>query len=119
MAGYRFVREAFEQILDWFIPLCEGFILLAHANSTLVNKDGEEMQEMKMDLTGKLERITAGKSDALGYVYRKKNQTIISFEGGEDVIVEARPEHLKGKKIVIAESDEDGNLTTHWDQIFK
>jgi hypothetical protein len=118
-AGYRFVREAFEQIIDWFIPLCDALILLAHTNVTLINKEGKELNEMKVDLTGKLERIIAGKSDALGYVYREKNKTIISFEGGEDIVVEARPSHLKGKKIVIAESDENGNITTDWSLIFK
>jgi hypothetical protein len=118
-AGYRFVREAFEQILDWFIPLCDGLILIAHVNSTLINKDGKELNEMKIDLTGKLERIVAGKSDALGYVYREKNQTIISFEGGEDIIVEARPLHLRGKRITIAESNDEGIITCDWKQIFK
>lgn len=118
-AGYRFVREAFEQILNWFTPLCEGLILLAHTNSTLINKDGKELSEMKIDLTGKLERIVAGKADALGYIYREKNKSIISFEGGEDALVEARPAHLRGKKIVIAESDEEGKVIADWSQIFK
>lgn len=118
-AGYRFVREAFEEIIDWFIPLCEGVILLAHTNSTLINKEGKELSEMRIDLTGKLERIMAGKADALGYIYREKNKTIISFEGGEDAIVEARPLHLRGKKIIIAESDESGEVKADWSQIFK
>jgi len=118
-AGYRFVREAFEEILNWFIPLCDGLILLGHANNTLINKEGKELSEMKMDLTGKLERIVAGKADALGYIYREKNKTIISFEGGEDAIVEARPKHLRGKKIVIAESDENDVVTSDWSQIYK
>jgi hypothetical protein len=118
-AGYRFVREAFEQILDWFIPLCDSLILLAHANSTLINKEGKELSEMKTDLTGKLERIIAGKADALGYIYREKNKSIVSFEGGEDALVEARPKHIRGKKIVLAESDEEGNVKTDWSLIFK
>jgi hypothetical protein len=118
-AGYRFTREAFEQVINWFIPLCDGLILIAHANNTLINKEGKELNEMKMDLTGKLERIIAGKADALGYVYREKNKTIVSFEGGEDVIVEARPKHLRGKKIVIAESNENDEVITDWKQIYK
>jgi hypothetical protein len=51
-------------------------------------------------------------------VYRKKNQTIINFNGGEDSVVEARPLHIRGKEIVIAESNDKGELTFHWDKIF-
>lgn len=40
------------------------------------------------------------------------------FNGGDNTIVEARQEHLRGKEIVIAESDEDNVITTYWDRIF-
>lgn len=83
-----------------------------------INIEGQEMNEMALDLTGKLGDILCGEADAIGYVYRKKNETIISFEGGEASIREARPKHLRGKRIVIAESDENNNLTFHWDKIF-
>ena len=59
-------------------------------------------------------------ADAVGYVYRKGNETHISFKGGtSDTIMEARARHIAGKDIVIAEGNEDGTLTTHWDRIFK
>ena len=83
-----------------------------------INKNGKELTENVIDLTGKLGRIIPAQADALGYVYRKKNQTIINFKGGDDSIVEARPQHLRGKEIVIAESDEDNVITTYWDKIF-
>lgn len=83
-----------------------------------INVEGQEMNEMTLDLTGKLGDILCGEADVIGYVYRKKNETIISFEGGENSVREARPTHLRGQKIVIAESDENNNLTFHWDKIF-
>ena len=47
-----------------------------------------------------------------------ENQTLISFQGGENNIVEARAPHLRGKTVVIAESDESGKITTDWNKIY-
>lgn len=48
----------------------------------------------------------------------KKNETHISFEGGDNSVREARAPHLRGKNIVIAESNENNEITTHWDRIY-
>lgn len=117
-AGYLYLREAFKMALNWFKPLCKYFILLGHCNDKLINKDGKELTEMELDLSGKLKRIIAGDCDALGYVYRKGNKTFVTFDGGGDSIVEARPKHLKGKEFVLLESDEDGEISHNWDKIF-
>lgn len=117
-AGYFYLRQAFMEVLDWFRPLCDQLIILAHCNDKLINENGEDLSQMEMDLTGKLKRIVSANSDALGYVYRSGNKTVVSFKGGEDAIVEARSPHLKGKIITLLESDDDGNLTSHWDEIF-
>jgi len=118
-AGYLYIREAFQRVVNIFRGLTEHLILIGHTKDRTINRDGKELSENLLDLSGKLERIISSKADALGYVYRKKNQTIINFNGGEDLLVEARPAHLRGKEIVIAESDEDGVITMHWDKIFK
>jgi hypothetical protein len=73
---------------------------------------------MSIDLTGKIARLVAADADAIAYVYRRKNQTIMNFNGGDDLIVEARQEHLRGKEIVVAESDETNKITAYWDRIF-
>ena len=104
--------------IDMFRELAPNFILITHVKESTINKDGEEMSSMSIDLTGKLSDIICGEADAVGYVYRKKNETIISFEGGDNTIREARAPHLRGKKIVITESDENNNLTFHWDKIY-
>lgn len=117
-SGYMYIRQAVRKVIDMFRTLCETLILVAHTKDRQINMEGQEMNEMTLDLTGKLGDILCGEADAIGYVYRKKNQTIISFEGGESSVREARPEHLRGKKIVIAESDEDNKLTFYWNKIF-
>lgn len=117
-AGYLYLRQAVKKVIDMFRGLCETLILVAHTKDKQINFEGQEVNEMTLDLTGRLGDILCGEADAIGYVYRKKNETIISFEGGENSVREARPTHLRGQKIVIAESDENNNLTFHWDKIF-
>lgn len=117
--GYMYLRQAVRKVLDMFRNLTDNFILIGHVKEKMINKEGEELSEMALDLVGKLGDITCGEADAVGYIYRKKNETIISFEGGDgNTIREARAPHLRGKKIVIAESDAENNVTVHWDRIY-
>lgn len=117
-SGYLYLRQAVLKVLSMFRELCEEFILIGHVKDKMINKEGEEMSEMALSLVGALADIVCGEADAVGYVYRKKNQTIVSFEGGDNSVREARAPHLAGKKIVIAESDENNTLTFHWNNIY-
>jgi len=117
-AGWLFIREAFFKVVDMFKTLAPTLILICHVKDAMINKDGKELSEMSIDLSGKTARLVAADADAIGFVYRKKNQTIVNFNGGGDFIVEARQPHLRGQEIVVAESDEDNTITTHWDRIF-
>lgn len=117
-SGYMYLRQAVRKVIDMFRGLCETFILITHTKDRQINFEGTEVNEIAIDLAGKLGDILCGEADAIGYVYRKKNETIISFEGGEGTVREARANHLRGKKIVVAESDENNNITFHMDRIF-
>ena len=101
-----------------FLPLCETLILVCHVKDRQINKDNQESTEFSVDLAGKLSDIICGEADAIGFIYREKNKTIISFEGGDGTIREARPLHLRGKKFIIGESDENNNLTMNLSKIF-
>lgn len=116
-SGYLYLREAFNYIIDLFTPLCECLILLAHCNEKQIDKEGKEMYELEMDLTGKTKRITQSRADAIGLLYRKDNKTIINFNGGGDAIIEARSEHLSNKEFTLIEKI-DNKFISHWDQIF-
>lgn len=101
-----------------FKPFCETLILVAHVKDKQIKVNGEEMSEMAVDLAGKLGDIICGEADAIGYIYREGNKTIISFEGGDNTIKEARPLHLRGKKFVVAESDTSNNIKVNLSEIF-
>lgn len=67
---------------------------------------------------GKTGDIICGEADAIGYVSRKDNKTLISFIGGDNAIRGSRPLHLREKVFQVAESDKDGNLKVDMSQIF-
>lgn len=117
-SGYLYLREAVKKVISMFRDLCDNFILIGHTKDRMINKDGEELTEMALDLVGKLGDIVCGEADAVGYVYRKKNQTIISFEGGDNSVREARAPHIRGQKVVIAESNENNEIEAHWNRIY-
>lgn len=119
-AGYKYLRDAVKKVIDMFKDLCDEFILVGHVKDSLTEKDGQEVNAKEIDLVGKLGKIVCGMADAVGYVYRKDNETHISFKsGGDGTIMEARARHIAGKDVVIATGNEDGSITTYWDKIYK
>lgn len=119
-AGYKYLRDAVKKVIDMFKDLCDEFILIGHVKDSITDKDGEEVNAKEIDLVGKLGKIICGMADAVGYVYRKDNETHISFKsGGDGTIMEARARHIAGRDIVIATGAVDGTLTTYWDRVYK
>lgn len=117
-AGYLYIRQAFFQILDYVDTLAEHIILSGHIKDKQVDDTGELVMAASVDLVGKLKSLICANSDAVGYVFRRGNQTIISFKTSEEVTCGARPAHLKNQEIVLAE-EVDGVYTTYWDRIYK
>jgi hypothetical protein len=119
-AGYKYLRDAVKKVIDMFKDLCDEFILIGHVKDSITDKDGEEVNAKEIDLVGKLGKIICGMADAVGYVYRKDNETHISFKsGGDGTIMEARARHIAGKDIIIATGNENGSITTYWDRVYK
>jgi len=119
-AGYKYLRDAVKKVIDMFKDLCDEFILVGHVKDSITEKDGQEVNAKEIDLVGKLGKIICGMADAVGYVYRKDNETHISFKsGGDGTVMEARARHIAGKDIVIATGNEDGSITTYWDRVYK
>ena len=117
-AGWLYCREAIKEIINMLRPYCETLILVAHVKDKQIKRDGKEMNELSVDLAGKMADIICGEADAIGLIYREGNKTYISFEGGDDTIKEARPIHLRGKKFCVIESDEKNDLKIDMSQIF-
>ena len=119
-AGYKYLRDAVKKVIDMFKDLCDEFILVGHVKDSITEKDGQEVNAKEIDLVGKLGKIVCGMADAVGYVYRKDNETHISFKsGGDGTVMEARARHIAGKDIIIATGNPDGSITTYWDRVYK
>jgi hypothetical protein len=116
-AGYQWLRQAYTKILDFIRGLAPKIILVGHVKDTILEKAGSEFNSMDLDLTGKIKRITASNSDAIGYLYRKGKQNIISFKTNDEISCGARPEHLRNQEIVLSELTDDG-VITNWNKIY-
>jgi hypothetical protein len=122
--GYGYLRNAFTQWIDVFKEMAPDIILVCHLKDKFVNKAGKEMASNDLNLTGRVSSIVAAQSDAIGYVYRKKNQTFINFSSADDTCG-SRCDHLRGKDILLMEEDlkekdEKGNplVKSYWESVY-
>lgn len=115
--AYAYTREAMTRVIEFIKTLAPRIILVGHIKDTMLEKAGAEFTSSDLDLTGKVKRIVSSQSDAIGYLYRKGNQNILSFATSDSVACGARPEHLRNAEIVLSEMV-DGNLVTHWDKVY-
>ena len=116
-AGYLYVRQAFFQVLEFIDGLAPTIILSGHIKDKQVDDKGELVMSANIDLTGKIKSLICAQADAIGYMYRKGNKTILSFKTNDEVTCGARPEHLRNEEIVITEMI-DNVLHTTWDKVF-
>jgi hypothetical protein len=98
-AGYLYLRMAYKKWIDKLNKLADHIILVGHLKDKMLEKKGKEVAVKDLDLTGKIKQITCANADAVGYIYREENETMISFNSMDDITAGSRCEHLKGKTI--------------------
>jgi uncharacterized protein YheU (UPF0270 family) len=118
-AGYLYIREAFFDILNYVDTLAEHVILSGHIKDKQVDDKGEMVMSANIDLTGKIKSLICANADAIGYMFRKGNNVILSFKTNEETTCGARPDHLRNAEIVLSEINEKGEVVTHWDEVYK
>ena len=95
--GYLYLRMAYKKGIDRLNKLADHVILVGHLKDKMLEKKGKEVAVKDLDLTGKIKQITCANADAVGYIYREDDQTMISFNSLEDVTAGSRCDHLKGQ----------------------
>lgn len=125
--GYRWSRDV---MMKWFGKfeqlIAEGkvkhVILLAHVKDKLItSKTGDSVLSLDLNLTGKVKSNYAANSDAVGYMFPKKNERYISFKTSSiDKIVSGnRSGYLADKNILISvKNEETEEIETFWESIF-
>lgn len=119
--GWGLMRQALQKLIDIFAQCAKNVILVGHVkDKNIVDTDGNITANIKeLDLAGKTGRILAAKSDAIAFCHRDKDGNLcLNFATSDDISVGARPEHLRGQDIVIAEKQSDGTFTSHWERVF-
>ena len=96
-AGYLYLRMAYKKWMDKLNTLADHVILVGHLKDKMLEKKGKEVAVKDLDLTGKIKQITCANADAVGYIYREDDVTMVSFDSLGDVVAGSRCDHLKGK----------------------
>ena len=120
-AGYYWLRQAFTLWLTKLKKLADHIILVGHIKDKFIEKKGKEVMAKDLDLTGKLKQIVTSDADAIGYLYRDAdNNLVLNFKSSDEVTCGARPNHLKGQEIVMANYDPEANdlVNVAWDKVF-
>jgi hypothetical protein len=121
--GYQHSRLV---MTDWYDQLVElitlgkvkHIILLAHVKDKLIEtKNGNTVEHIELNLTGKVKSIFSSRVDAIGHLKRIGNECYITYGGDEKVISGGRCAHLTDE-ILISEKGDDGKIITHWDKIY-
>ena len=106
-AGYLYLRMAYKRWIERLGHLADHIILVGHLKDKFIEKKGKEVSSKDLDLTGKIKQITCANADAIGYIYRENDETMISFDSKEDLTAGSRCEHLKGQ-----------TMPLNWSKIF-
>lgn len=118
-AGYFWLREAVEQIIDLFrnkANIC--LIIVGHIKDAELDKDDSKTKTTDLDAAGKLKIKIPSDVDSVGKMYKKdKNTVMLSFISDETNGDGSRSEHLRGKEFVLSEL-KDNKIVTHWENIF-
>lgn len=96
-AGYLYLRQAYKFWIDRLNSLADHVILVGHLKESKIDKKGKEVAVKDLDLTGKIKNITCSNADAIGYVFREDDTTMISFDSMGDIQAGSRCDHLKGQ----------------------
>lgn len=121
--GYKHSREV---MTDWYDRLLELIatekvtyvILLAHVRDKLVeSRNGDSVESIDINLTGKVKSIYSSRVDAVAHFYRENGKGYLSYNNEYKVVCGGRCPHLDGS-ILISEKQEDNSIKTYWDKIY-
>lgn len=116
--GWNLWRTAVESIINLVASCADNLIICGHVKDAKLDENASGNLRT-LAVMGKLSRILSAKSDAIGWVHRDEDSNLcIKFGQDGEVLTGARPQHLANKDIIVAERNEDGTFTPHWERIY-
>ena len=122
--GYKYSRDV---MIEWYDKLQDlitlnkvsYIILLAHVKDKLIeSKNGDTVEHIDINLTGKVKAIYTSRVDAVGHMYREQNKAYISYTNDAKIVCGGRCSHLEGS-ILISEKLNENEIQTYWENIYK
>jgi hypothetical protein len=121
--GYKYSREAMTDWYDKFLEIIAAgkvdyIILVAHVKDKLVeSRNGDSVETIDVNLTGKVKSIYASRVDAIGHFYRENTKGYISYNNEFKIVCGGRCSHLDGS-IQVSEKQPDGSIKVDWSKIY-
>lgn len=112
--GYGFLKIAMMNTVNAFRRITKSLILVGH----MAEKDGMLGIYGDLDLPSSIKNTLMREADSIGFVSRESNHTILDFNGTR-VVSQSRLPHLRGERIVIAESNKEKKVTCFWNRIYQ
>ncbi len=121
--GYQHSRQV---MTDWYDKLMElialekveYIILLAHVKDKLIeSRNGDSVESIDINLTGKVKSIYSSRVDAVGHFYREDGKGYISYNNEYKVVCGGRCPHLDGS-ILVSEKLADKSIKVDWSKIY-
>lgn len=118
-AGWAKIRDAFEELRGKIEALSPYTIYLSHTATKYVEKNDQEVPYTAIDLQGKLSSVFCSKIDAVAFLKREDDKTILSFQSSDQAICGGRALHLRGREITVATFNAETNtLDVDWSEVF-
>ena len=101
--GYNEVRIKTMQWIERFERVTPHVILSGHRKKTMETDENNTVSVASLELPGRLKNLVMAESDAVGYIYRHKeedkpSELMVSFVADDELEAGARQDHLRGKK---------------------
>lgn len=117
-SGYQYLRQAFDEVITLIKKAAKHIIYIGHVKQANILKDGVEFTSQDINLVGKNKQAISADAQAIAYMRRVGGKNFLCFQPSDDVLAGCKVKRLEGKEVLISEYDEDGNLISHWDEIY-
>jgi hypothetical protein len=115
--NYHWPKMAFMMCIQAFKKLTDTLILVGHVRDES-GENEKAFTKTSIDLVGQLRNEVLGTADTIALLFRRGNENVLDFAGKSNYIAQSRLPRLRGREIVVAESDARGNIKCNWNEVF-